>query len=71
MLKRAAESRDDFKIIMFNHEDVNRRYAAKPTTNEYFVFVQAGKAIRTSFRESHANPNRPTRRLARCGVLYV
>ncbi len=43
MLKRAAESRDDFKIIMFNHEDVNRRYAAKPTKNEYFVFVQVGK----------------------------
>jgi len=43
MRKKVAESRADFKIIMFNHDAVtNPNYAPKPTKNEYFVFVQDG-----------------------------
>ena len=42
MLKKVAESRADFKIIMFNHDAVKRSYAPKPTKNEYFILVQVG-----------------------------
>jgi len=42
MLKKVAESRADFRIIMFNHDAVKHSYAPKPTKNEYFVFVHVG-----------------------------
>jgi hypothetical protein len=42
MLKKMAEGRADFTIIMFNHDAVKHGYAPKPTKNEYFVFVRVG-----------------------------
>ncbi|MGO9336127.1 MAG: hypothetical protein ACLPLR_01635 [Terriglobales bacterium] len=42
MRKKLAESRADFKILMFNHDAVKLSYAPRPTKNEYFVFVQVG-----------------------------
>ena len=43
MLKKLAESCADYKIIMFNHDAVERSYEPKATRNEHFVFVQVGK----------------------------
>lgn len=40
--KKLAESKADFKIIMFNHDAVKLSYTVKPTKSQYFIFVQVG-----------------------------
>jgi len=44
MLKklRQPEVSADYKIIMFNHDAVERSYEPEPRDNEFFVFVQVG-----------------------------
>lgn len=44
MLKklRQADVIADYKIIMCNHDAVERGYGPKPRDNEFFVFVQVG-----------------------------
>lgn len=34
----------DYKILMFNHDAVERSYKPKPKNNEFFVLVQVGTA---------------------------
>ena len=54
MLKklRQPDASADYKIIMFNHDAVERSYKPKPRNNEFFVFVQ----VRTD--DSYMVPNR-------------